>query len=113
MQREVSKYLYDALRACEDLIAFTEGKSFDDYDDDRLLQSGVERQLMIIGEALNQADKIDPDISNKIKSFRQIINLRNVIVHGYATVENETIWGIVQDNLPDLHKQVKRLLGET
>lgn len=112
MQREVRKCLYDALRACEDLIAFTKGKSFSDYSDDRLLQSGVERQLMIIGEALNQAGKIDPYISNKIKSFRQIINLRNVIVHGYATVENETIWGILQDDLPDLYKQVKRLLGE-
>jgi uncharacterized protein with HEPN domain len=67
---------------------------------------------MIIGEALNQADKIDPDISKNIKSFRQIINLRNVIVHGYATVENETIWGILQNELPVLHKQVKQLLEE-
>jgi uncharacterized protein with HEPN domain len=112
MLREVRKYLYDALRACEDLTAFLEGKSFDDYLSERLLQSGAERQLMIIGEALNQADKIDPDISDRISAFRQIVNLRNVIVHGYATIENETIWGILQDDLPDLHEQLKRLLGE-
>ncbi len=95
------------------LIEFSKGKSLQDYNCDRLLQSGVERQLMIIGEALNQAGKINPDISKKIKSFRQITNLRNVIVHGYATVENETIWGILQDDLSDLYKQVKVLLGET
>ena len=113
MQREVRKFLYDVLQACEALIEFTQGKSLQDYNCDHLLQSGVERQLMIIGEALNQADKIDPDISNEIKSFRQIINLRNVIVHGYATVENETIWGILQEDLLDLHKQAKKFLGET
>ena len=112
MQREVRKYLYDASQACEDLIAFTQGKSFDDYLSERLLQSGVERQLMIIGEALNQADKIDPDISDRISAFRQIVNLRNVIVHGYAIIENETIWGILQNDLPILHEQVKQLLEE-
>jgi uncharacterized protein with HEPN domain len=67
---------------------------------------------MLIGEALKQVDKIDADISNEIKSFRQIINLRNVIVHGYAVVENETIRGILQDDLPDLYKQVLKLLGK-
>lgn len=112
MQREVRKFLYDCVQACEALIEFTQGKSLQEYNSDHLLQSGVERQLMIIGEALNQADKIDPDISKNIKSFRQIINLRNVIVHGYATVENETIWGILQNELPVLHKQVKQLLEE-
>jgi uncharacterized protein with HEPN domain len=112
MQREVSKFLYDALQACEDLTAFLQGKSFDDYLSERLLQSGAERQLMIIGEALNQADKIDPDISDRISSFRQIVNLRNVIVHGYASIENETIWGILQNDLPILHERLKQLLEE-
>jgi len=37
--------------------------------------------------------------------------VRNVIVHGYAVIENETIWGILQDDLPDLYKQVQKLLG--
>jgi len=55
MQPESAKYLYDILKACEAILQFIEGKDFDDYEDDLLLRSGVERQLMIIGEALNQA----------------------------------------------------------
>lgn len=76
------------------------------------MRSGVERQLMIIGEALSQAEKIDPNVSKAISNIRQIVNLRNVIVHGYSTVENETIWGILQEHVPKLHKEVQTLLGK-
>ena len=112
MQPETRKFLYDICQACEAILKFSEGKSLADYNGDLLLRSGVERQLMIIGEALSQADKIDPNLSEAICSIRQIVNLRNVIVHGYSTVENETIWGILQEHIPGLHKQVKKLLGK-
>ncbi|MHC4121108.1 MAG: HepT-like ribonuclease domain-containing protein [Planctomycetota bacterium] len=110
MQPEVRKYLYDVCQACEALLGFIRDKSLEDYNADLLLRSGVERQLMIIGEALSQAERIDPDLPHAISDIRQIINLRNVIVHGYATVENETIWGIVQEDVLDLREQVKILL---
>ena len=63
MQPEAQKYLYDILQACEAVKQFLHGKNLDDYNDDLLLQSGIERQLMIIGEALNQAYKADPNLS--------------------------------------------------
>jgi len=112
MQHESKKYLHDILRACEALLGFIEGKSFDDYDNDLLLRSAIERQLMIIGEALNQAVHEDQDISDSIEDVREIINLRNVIVHGYAVVENATIWGVVQEDTPRLYEQVKNLLRQ-
>jgi len=93
-------------------LKFTEGKNLDDYKADLLLRSGVERQLMIIGEALSQAEKIDPNVSKAISDVRRIVNLRNVIIHGYSTVENETIWGILQEHVPRLYEQVKILLGK-
>ena len=65
---------------------------------------------MIIGEALNQADKLDPSLSESVSNIREIINLRNVIVHGYAIIENETIWGIIENDLPQLYKEVQMLL---
>ncbi|MCK5171991.1 MAG: DUF86 domain-containing protein [Planctomycetes bacterium] len=110
MQPETKKFLYDVLQACEAIFAFTDGKTLQDYEGDLLLESGVERQLMIIGEALGQADKTDPNLGDTITDIRQIVNLRNVIVHGYATVENETIWGILQQYLPNLHQQVAKIL---
>lgn len=112
MQPETRKYLYDVCQACEGLLGFTEGKNLEDYKAELLLRSGVERQLMIIGEALSQAEKIDSNVSKTISNIRQIVNLRNVIVHGYSTIENETIWGILQEHIPKLHEEVKILLGQ-
>jgi uncharacterized protein with HEPN domain len=113
MLPEKRKFLYDVLQACEAVLQFTGGKTIDDYEADLLLRSAVERQLMIIGEALNQAVKIDPDLADEVENTREIINLRNVIVHGYAVVENETIWGILQIDFPRLYEQVKTILGRT
>jgi uncharacterized protein with HEPN domain len=111
MRPESKKYLYDILRACEVLGQFVKGKRFADYDSDLLLRSAVERQLMIVGEAMSQATRVDEELADRIEDAREIINLRNVIVHGYTVVENETIWGILQADVPKLRDQVAQLLG--
>ena len=105
MRPESKKYLYDMLRACETLAQFLEGKQFADYDSDLLLRSAVERQLMIVGEAMSQATRTDEELAGQIQDAREIINLRNVIVHGYTVIENETIWGILQADVPKLRDQ--------
>ena len=112
MPPEIRKFLYDIQSACQALEQFIDGKTLDDYQADLLLRSGVERQLTIIGEALNQALRVDPTLAEKVSSIRQIINFRNVAVHGYSTVENETVWGILQNDLPKLHDEVRTLLSE-
>ena len=112
MQPEIRKYLYDIRQACETLLDFIQDKNLQDYDTDPLLRSAVERQLMIVGEALNQAYKLDPALSESVGNIREIINLRNVIVHGYAIVENETVWGIMEGDLPRLYKEVQVLLQQ-
>lgn len=110
MRPESKKYLYDILQACETLGHFIEGKRFADYDSDLLLRSAVERQLMIVGEAMSQATRMDEDLAEQIEDAREIINLRNVIVHGYTIIENQTIWGILQADVPRLREQVAGLL---
>ena len=112
MQPEICKFLYDAQSACEALMEFTHDKSLSDYQRDLLLRAGVEREFEIIGEALNQALKIDPVLGKTISNIRQIINLRNVIIHGYSLIENETIWGLIQNDLPKLYEQVRVMLEE-
>ena len=110
MQPETRKYLYDICRACEAILDFIRDETLQDYNNDLLLRSGVERQLMIIGEALNQAYKIEPALSETLSDIREIINLRNVIVHGYAFLENETLWGILEDDIPRLYNEIQMLL---
>lgn len=95
MRHETAKFLYDIRQACDLLHDFTRDKSLDDYLSDPLLRSAVERQLMIVGEALSQALKIDPALADAITDARRIVNFRNVIVHGYAAIEPQTVWGIL------------------
>jgi len=78
MPPEIRKFLYDIQSACQALEQFIDGITLDDYQADLLLRSGVERQLTIIGEALNQALRVDPTLAEKVSSIRQIINFRNV-----------------------------------
>lgn len=100
MRSESRKYLYDILRACEAIGHFIEGRRLADCDGDLLLRSAVERQLMIVGEAMSQATRMDEGLADQIDDARKIVNLRNVIVHGYTVIENATIWGIVQADVP-------------
>ncbi len=109
-RRDPEKFIYDALEAARLVEKFTQGKNFPDYVEDDLLRSGVERQLIIIGEALNRLSQLAPDIASGISNFRQIVGFRNIVVHGYDLVEDETVWGIIKSHLPPLHDELETLL---
>src|SRR5688500_6887766 len=99
MQSEAQKYLFDIREACRKLEEFTKDCSLDDYLANEMLRSAVERQFEIVGEALNQLYKIEPTLAESIPDFRRIVAFRNILIHGYATIRNETVWGVVQSDL--------------
>ena len=109
---EIRKYLFDIAQACDLLAQFTHGKTFTDYTADPLLRSAVERQFEVIGEALHQAIRLYPDLSNRIGNCRRIVAFRNRLIHGYAFVSNEVVWGVLETNLPDLSREVRSLLDQ-
>jgi len=98
--------------ACGLIEKFTRGKSFEDYCDDPLIKSGVERQFEIIGEALSQALKMEPSLKDSITSASSIIAFRNRLIHGYSSVSNRLVWGIIELNLPSLGEELKQLLKD-
>jgi uncharacterized protein with HEPN domain len=111
MQLEAKKLLEDVRQACEEILAFTNGKTFKDYKRDRLLRSGVERQFEIIGEALNHLVKTAPAVADQVSHYKRIISFRNILIHGYDLVEDTVVWDVVVKDLPLLHSQVIKLLG--
>lgn len=72
--RDVKKLFFDIQEAADLISSFVHGKSFKDYQDDKMLQSAVERQFEIVGEAMRQAIQIDPTLETKITSARRIID---------------------------------------
>ena len=111
MQLESRTILEDVRVAASCIFDFTTGVSFDDYTGDRMLQSAVERQFEIIGEALKRLSKIDTQTSSLIENYKRIISFRNILIHGYDVVDNAVVWDIVKQDLPKLYEQVLELLG--
>jgi uncharacterized protein with HEPN domain len=110
MNEKVLKCLYDIKFAIEEVDSFfTERpKSFYEYASDIILKRAVERNLEIIGEAMNRIIKEYPEFP--IKNSKRIIGLRNQIIHGYDSVSDENIWGIVFNHLPQLKEEVQHLI---
>jgi len=107
---ETLKYLFDIAQACELLDQFISGKTLADYEADPLLRSAVERQFEIIGEALRLALREEPTLGDQITNSARIIAFRNRLIHGYAAVLNDVVWGILEADLPTLRREVTNLL---
>lgn len=112
MQPESAKYLWDIQEAGNLILAFTEGKGFEDYLVDVLLRSAVERQFEIIGEALAQLARRDPEIAESIQDYRKIIAFRNVLIHGYGQIDHARVWDTVNAEVPVLLARARLLLGD-
>ena len=65
---------------------------------------------MIVGEAINQILRLDPELAAGISQSRQIVGFRNMLVHGYFAIEAETVWGIVKNDIPVLADEATQLL---
>jgi uncharacterized protein with HEPN domain len=112
MRLESKKYLYDVLQAGRNLERFAEGKIFSDYESDTQLRSATERQFEIIGEALRRLSNEDAATAARISEYERIIAFRNILIHGYAEIDNRIVWDVLQTKLPKLLKEVEALLED-
>lgn len=112
MDNEIKAWLYDILNAIMEIDSFFIDipKEFSTYKDDLRTRRAIERNIEIIGEALSRI--ITKDEAIKISNTRKIVDTRNRIIHGYDSVSDEIIWGIVINHIPILQTEVKDLLGE-
>ena len=110
MRRDARCYLWDALKAAEAVQSFLRGRTYEAFVEDDLLRSAVERQLEIIGEALSRLAKVDPQIADNVAELRRIIAFRNILVHGYAAIDYDTVWRLIEDKLPELRSNLTMLL---
>lgn len=110
MDEKILKWLYDIKIAIEEIEGFfiDVPKDFNQYSSNLILKRAVERDLEIIGEAVNRILKQNPEFP--IVSARKIIGLRNQIIHAYDAISDENIWAIVHKYLPGLKNEVIDLI---
>lgn len=110
MDVEVKTWLKDIEQAIIEIKSFIPDlKNFKDFQTDLKTKRAVERNIEIIGEAMNRILAIEPGI--KISDTRKIVDTRNRIIHGYDSVSEDILWGLIIKNIPTLEKEVKELLS--
>mgnify|MGYP001201250917 CR=1 FL=1 len=109
MPRELRAYTEEILNSLVEIESFISGMDFSEYVQDVKTKAAVERKLLNIGEALNQANQINKDIENTITDFRKIIGFRNILVHGYFGVDDALVWDVVSTKLKRLKSDIESL----
>ncbi|NOQ26465.1 MAG: DUF86 domain-containing protein [Bacteroidales bacterium] len=112
MDNEIKTWLYDILQSINEIDSYYEDKPkiYEEYRTDIKTKRAIERDIEIIGEAVNRILK--KDNSFKISNAKQIIGTRNRIIHGYDTVSDDLIWSIVINHLPKLKKEISDLIDK-
>ena len=110
MDNEIKAWLYDILNAIIEIDDFflNQKKVFADYQSDIRTRRAVERNIEIIEEAMNRILKKNATIN--LSNSRKLVDVRNRIIHGYDSVSDEVIWGIIIRHLPILKTEIEKLL---
>lgn len=112
MDDTIKKHLSDILMAIHEIDDFLGNgpKLFDYFFSNLCLRRAIERNIEIIGEAMNRILKVEASI--QITNSRKIVDARNYIIHGYDSLSADILWSIVVNHLPKLKKEVQKLLDE-
>lgn len=106
MSRSLRLYFEDILSSCDKILRYTKGMDYDQFINDELRFDAVLRNLQIIGEAIKQ---VPVETRNRYPTveWRKIAGLRDILTHAYFSLENETIWDIVQNKIPLLQEEIE------
>src|SRR5436190_6950816 len=108
MRPEILAVLHDIEEAGTAILELSAQHTYEEYETQRWLRSSIEREFIIIGEAINAAFDLDSDLP--ITRVPQIVGFRNILVHRYRSVESDQVWAFIQRDLPRLLAEVRALL---
>lgn len=109
MSENELKRIWDAWASCRRILEFTHGLSEEAFQDSEILQSAVERQFEICGEALGHL-RGEEEIEKLVPDLHKIVGLRNRLIPGYDSIDDEMLWSVVVQKIPELHGQLASVL---
>lgn len=112
MDERILKWLFDVKISIDEINEFfhNEEKDFFNYKNNLMLKRAVERNLEIIGEAINRIITRDSSYNIKITNAKAIIGLRYHVIHAYDNISDESIWSILTNHLPKLKIEIENLI---
>jgi uncharacterized protein with HEPN domain len=110
MPRDALAYLSDIVESCDAITAALVGIDLDEYQRNRLVRSSVEREFIIIGEAVSALSRVSPEAFASITRARRIIDFRNQLTHEYPTVDDALVWAIADRDVPTLRDECAALM---
>jgi uncharacterized protein with HEPN domain len=105
-------YLWDARDAADAIADFLTGLDDPTYKQSQLVRAAVERKFEIVGEALAQLSKLDPQLAARIPELREIVGFRNILIHGYASIDHDRVLANAREKLPALRDVIDGLLND-
>lgn len=112
MRPDARGTLRHILEAAQFVEEDTSVVTFEEFLSDRRIRQSVERNLEIIGEAVNRLKRRDPAIAARITELPDIIGMRNALIHGYDTINYRMVWRAVERSVPVLRREIEALLEE-
>ncbi len=113
MNENLNKFIQDILTAIHEIDQATleRGKEYEIFLSDIVFRKFVERNIEIMGEAMNRILKISPDIN--VTSARKIVDTRNYVIHAYDSLKPDILWAIVVNHLPRLKRELESIISDT
>ena len=114
MDERILKWLYDIKFTITEIESYfiNNERNFFEYKENIMLKRAVERNLEILGEAVNRILKRDSSYEKKISESKSIIGLRNQVIHAYDSISDENIWSVIINHLPKLKIEIEELLND-
>ena len=103
--------LRDMLAQARLAVAAVADKERIDLESDFILAAALERFIDVIGEAASRVSEVTKASSPQIP-WREIVGMRNRLVHGYASVDHDIVWDVVAGDLEQVIDSLQELISE-
>lgn len=110
MSHKSRNLIEDIIEACDIVLEYRTGLSFDEFERHRMPFDAILRRLIVIGEAASQIPLAERQQYTDVE-WKKIVGLRNLVVHRYSGIDDDIVWDVIQNHVPVLREELVQVLS--